>query len=506
MTKIWEKLKKKAFISLVTALLLLSVIVFPAGAKCLFIDDIKEPVISGDKIKFTGITSVSPEKELKWSFGTENYVYEEYFKISDGEDFRYYKEGTTKTLESKTGLFRYEVFIDTNDLEQGYYNFQIAGGDCYAEASVRIGDEINDGIETPEYFPSADFYKSPNSKIITDKKTSGLRKFAQAQMNERDFIPSPYIYSKNTVVRGNNIDISFFTTPYRNIGLWIYSVFPDNSYRYFRLTSSDVITGKADISFGPDVTSNLKKGEYYIFAEISGLNHLEAEKFDFRDSTYRYLPVTPDSGGENSLYSDVSGNDIYSPASSVALDSALKASEDEMKYLRLKINVEDPWINLEKSDEIAIGKNIIISGKTNFEEGTTLLAEIISLDDRPDTGPVVWTAKIPVSTGTDGEENFRIEVNSYKIGAGTYIVRVSDEKYKLTEDNEIIKVTDNSYAAEEGESDTLSVKSYSVDPISKKVVRLNDDAKESPVNIFLLVFITGLIVFISVLIKRRKSP
>ncbi|MDD4126176.1 MAG: hypothetical protein PHV39_00620 [Methanomicrobium sp.] len=464
---------------------LLCLIIFPAAAESLTINEIKEPVILGETIEFTGTSSLPAGTQLEWSFGADGYTGFDPFMKYPKDQFRYFEKGNTLTTQSSNGGSKYKLLLNTQNLKTGYYNFQIAGNEKLAEAIVIIddGEKYAKSAELSEISDKIDFYKSPNSKIILDDSSKYLTDTSETNNEQTGDFPSAHISAAKSVVRGNALSIDMFTIPVRQVGLWLYSVFPDNSYRYFAKTASDN-TGKTAIFFDTDVTSNLKTGDYYVFAEISGKHYSDLIRTRPRNSSYSsgdYLTITPDSGVWDRLWSDPEGKFIVSPASSIALDAALKAGEDESKYLRFKINVEDPWINLDKISDVSIGEDITISGTTNFEKGTLLNVDIIALDDKPNTKTIAWTKGTQVNTYANGQGNWRTSVNSYNLGAGEYIIRVNDREHKLTEDDAVIQIVDSTYGMENTEDDSLLVKSYSVDPVSKKVVHLNEGAEQSPI-------------------------
>lgn len=497
--------------ALLSSVLISCILAPPAqAAGVITINSAPETVAAGDVLEIAGETHLPAGTPMRWTFGTEGHFIHRYFP----QDLlpSYYETGTTVAVPG-TDTRKWEVVIDTNDLKTGYYEFQVTGGEELAAAMIIVnnkddGTGISIAADQPGVPETEDFYMSPGSKFVFDDST-GYTDYLEEKFGEKtpEYFASPYLMQGTPLVRGDEFSLDFYTVPSREIGVWLYSAYPDDGYRYFQRSMSETYTGNAEIRFGSDVTSALEEGGYYIFAEVAGRHHYDGvSQEETNDNYYQYfdhLPVTPEPSSGQDIF-DPEGDSIESPASSIALDSALKAAEDEIKYFRFRIAVEDPWISIDSMDDPALGSGIAISGTTNFAEGTALDIEIIPLTDTPETDPVAWTGVAEVSTGTDGEKNWRTSVNSNLLGAGDYVIRVTDSEHGLTSDYSAIEITDNIFGtgggiatggteisggdgnggasgggSDEG-GDSLVVRSYSVDPVSKEIVRLNEPAKKSP--------------------------
>lgn len=488
--------------------LIVGILVLPASAaETLTIEPVSEPVIAGDTVEFKGTSSLPAESQLGWSFGTEGFIVEDRYHYYPKDKFRYYDESETTTASTGKEYSKWRVLIHTHDLKPGYYNFRIGGNEAFAERVITVDNEqgIVKDTALSEISPDIDFYTSPNSKFILEGSSGHLQLMPESYRRKvPENFPSPHISSAKTLIRGNSLEMDLFTMPERRIGIWLYSAFPDNSFRYFKSIDSKGYTGEAKIYFDTDVTANLELGDYYVFAEVAGINILETDNFRSDRGFFASLPVIPDPNSEEIWY-DPEGDRIVAPASSVALDAALKAGENEIKYLRFRITVEDPWIAIDKMEDVVLGKDIRITGTTNFEKGTVMDVEILPIVDCPSTEAVVWRGEAEVSIDTNGQENWGTSVNTYNLGAGEYIIRVSDREHKLTEDNVVIEIIDVAYGMEEAGEDSLLVRSYSVDPVSKEIVHLNEPVQKSPLSTAVVIAGNACVIGIAGFTRRKHD-
>ncbi|EHQ36415.1 hypothetical protein [Methanoplanus limicola] len=483
------------------AILMFILIISPSiAAEVLTIDPVAVPQKPGGGIiELSGTSSLSPGTELTWLFANENSLIADSYP--DSMDWQYEKKGTTNVFRGDENS-RWIVQLDTKELIPGYYSFGITGNEALAERIIIFDNEsrVADNQKLSEISPDIDYYASPNSKFVPDRSSELLSEMIE--IFDCD-MPSGHISSEEPVVIGNNINIDFFTIPARSAGLWLYSAFPDCNYRYFTYTGSDSYCGRCTISFNREVTSGLTPGDYYIFVEISGRHRSDLFNGD-EDEYYDYLTTTPEPGDIRD-WSDPKEQIIESPRSSVALEEILKANEEESKFMRFKIKVIEPWISLDDTGDLFSGEDILVSGRTNFEEKTVLTAEILPTGDNPIQKDGVLIRDIEVKIDEFGDKRFQTLFDSSAIVPGEYIIRVSDRDYRLAEDNAVIEVIDNIYNREEKEEETLIVKSYSVDPVSKTVVKLNEPAKKSP--LLPVTILTGIVCIFIVLYSatlRRK--
>jgi len=472
----------KTFKALLSIFACLCFICIPAAAGSgITIDPVLDQIILTDELKVTGTAPAGEECIIETSLHKGYCSNADEEKIDPDYDKELKSKGIYPTCKAKedstwelnTGIaistpgdYTFVVWIEGEEESRIVKNVRIS----FASAGVRVIEVYEPGADGPVFDTAPvdeSIYYTQNTYTTPG---SGM-----------DLVFTPDIsLTGGRISKGQSLAISGQAVAGKDLLVWIYRK-SNTGYHVYSRTVAVGTDGKGIINTNGELlseeeTKELLSGKYFIFA-ISGT------KDELSDTEDRIRLL-----GSAYLY----------------------AHEDENPFQSFVIILEEPWISFSgvgdrNLPDSASGSTVNLTGTTNLKAGSELVLTV-----KPSAVPnsdnfTTTVTGIPVNDGDP--RNWSATYDTSSQGTGWFIVTISDPE-GIAEASALINIYDPAYSTEDLDKDTLSVRSYSIDPETKDIITERPPSNNAgTVPTAVIIFETGLIFVIAacavVIYKKR---
>jgi hypothetical protein len=237
--------------------------------------------------------------------------------------------------------------------------------------------------------------------------------------------------STPTIAKGDPVYINGIATGQPQNGLRVWLV----GYNHVKIDSVSVNNDNTySYELKPADTANLATGQYLVIIQHPMMNG----KFDITYDASSGTVINQQLGSGTAIFQLTGPGSLQSPDAGYSLMQAINNQNIDDSFATASFIVNDPQALINPVGDHAVGDRFTIGGSTNLAAGDNLMVEISSSSFKPtekvQSGEFSGTSgEVQVMQGTNGYNQWSLDVDASAFKPDEYIVRVSGITLDVTD-------------------------------------------------------------------------